>query len=349
MVHKHRIGVIGLGMASTPHALALKDLADRVEVVGCYSPNPERRATFHHRHGLPVVDRLESLLQDETIDALMVLTPPSSHLALVTACATAGKAVLLEKPLDATSEGARAIVQLMQDANLPLGVVLQHRFRPAVRQLKALLHEHRLGTPLSAACSVRWWRDNAYYSEIGRGIKARDGGGVLLTQAIHTLDVFVNLLGLPDLVVGFANTSVLRQQVQTQTIDTEDVVAAALQYANGLLATVNCTTTAYPGHVESIEIAGTLGSAKLEGDRLHVRLISGEEITSGAETGSLGGGADPMAFNHRHHRAVLEDFLNALDSGRAPNASGASALKVHRLIETILTAAETGRATPPPA
>jgi UDP-N-acetyl-2-amino-2-deoxyglucuronate dehydrogenase len=346
---KRRIGVIGLGMASTPHALALTDLSERVEVAGCYSPNPDRRAAFAQRHGLPVVDSLEALLGDPSISAMMLLTPPNTHLSLVTACAAGGKAVLLEKPLDATPEGCRAIVQVMADAGLPLGVVLQHRFRPAVERLTTLLTDGVLGTPLSAACSVRWWRDNAYFSQPGRGMQDRDGGGVLMTQAIHTLDVFVSLLGLPSLVTGFAATSLLRRAVTTQVIDTEDVVAAALRYDNGLLATVNCTTAAFPGHPESIEIAGTGGSARLEGDRLHVRLTSGETIDIGADVASLGGGAEPMAFSHQHHRAVLADFLDALDHARPPRASGAEALKVHRLIEAILSAAASGAPAVPPA
>lgn len=347
MSQKRRIGVVGLGMASTPHALALKDLADRVEVAGCFSPNPDRRAAFASRHHLPVVDHLKTLLNDASIDAMMLLTPPNTHQDLVAACAAAGKAVLLEKPLDATPEGARAVVQVMQDANLPLAVVFQHRFRPAVEKLALLLREGLLGQPISAACSVRWWRDNAYFSQPGRGIKARDGGGVLLTQAIHTLDVFVSLLGLPADVVAYCATSALRRQVTSQTIDTEDVVAAALRYDHGLLATVNCTTAAYPGHPESIELAGTLGSARLEGDRLFVQFTSGDTLVDGPEAGSLGGGADPMAFSHHHHRAVLADFLDALDHQRPARASGAEALKVHHLIEAILKAAETGLPTSP--
>nr|WP_295832518.1 Gfo/Idh/MocA family oxidoreductase [uncultured Azospirillum sp.] len=338
---RRRVGVIGLGMASAPHAQSLIDLADRVEVAGCFSPSAERRAAFAARHRLPVVDRLEALLEDPALSAVLLLTPPDTHAELVARCAAAGKHVLLEKPLDATPEGARAVVSAMEAAGLRLGVVLQHRFRASVERLAGLMRDGALGRPLTAAVSVRWWRDAAYYAQPGRGMKARDGGGVLLTQAIHTLDAFVSLLGLPTEVAGFAATSVLRSP--EMGMDTEDVVAAALRYGNGLLATVDATTTAYPGYPERIEIAGTEGSAVLAGDRLEVQLVSGERIVEGQDGATLGGGADPMAFSHQHHRAVLSDFLDALDQGRRPRVDGREALKVHRLIEALLEAAECGR------
>lgn len=340
---RRRVGVIGLGMAATPHAQSLLDLADRVEVAGCFSPSADRRAAFAARFGLSAVDRAEALLDDPTVSAIVLLTPPDTHADLVARCAAAGKHVLLEKPLDATPQGSRAVVEAMERAGLTLGVVLQHRFRAAAERLTALLRDGTLGAPLSASVSIRWWRDNAYYAQPGRGMKARDGGGVLLTQAIHTLDLFVSLLGLPAQVAAFAATSGLRP------IDTEDVVTASLRYGNGLLATVDATTVAYPGLPERIEIAGTQGSARLSGDSLEVQLHSGETLQAGETAGTLGGGADPMAFANTHHRAVLSDFLDALDRGGAPRVTGREALKVHRLIETILAASETGAVTAVPA
>ncbi|WP_207457593.1 Gfo/Idh/MocA family oxidoreductase [Azospirillum sp. SYSU D00513] len=336
---RRRVGVIGLGMAATPHAQSLLDLAGRLEVAGGYSPSPDRRAAFAARFGLPVVERMEDLLDDATVSAILLLTPPDTHAGLVARCAAAGKHVLLEKPLDATPEGARAVVETMERAGLTLGVVLQHRFRAAAERLSELLRDGTLGRPLSASVVVRWWRDAAYYAQPGRGMKARDGGGVLLTQAIHTLDLFVSLLGLPRQIAGFAATSGLRP------IDTEDMVAAALRYDSGLLATVDANTVSYPGFPERIEIAGTLGSAVLTGDRLEAKLHTGETIRAGETGGTLGGGADPMAFSNQHHRAVLADFLDALDQGGRPRADGREALKVHRLIEGLLRASDGGGVT----
>jgi UDP-N-acetyl-2-amino-2-deoxyglucuronate dehydrogenase len=339
MTERRRIGVVGLGMAATPHARSLADLSDRVEVAGCFSPSAERRAAFSEATGFPAVGRLEDLLDDPSVTAMLVMTPPDTHAGLIGLCAGAGKHVLLEKPLDATPEGARAAVSTMERAGLTLGVVFQHRFRPAAARLAGLLGEGVLGAPVSAAVSIRWWRGEDYFAQSGRGMRARDGGGVLLTQAIHTLDLFLSLLGLPEEVVAFAGTSALRR------IDTEDVVAGALRHAGGLVASLDATTTAYPGFAERIEIAGERGSAVLSGDRLEVRLRSGEVLDEGGGSGTLGGGADPMAFPHAHHQAVLADFLDALDRGGSPRVDGREALKVHRLIEALLEASATGRAT----
>lgn len=337
MTGRRRIGVVGLGMASAPHARSLAELSSRAEVAGCFSPSAERRARFAAATGLPAAERLEDLLDDPGVTAMLVLTPPDTHAGLVGRCAAAGKHVLLEKPLDATPEGARIVVETMERAGLTLGVVFQHRFRPAAERLAGLVRTHALGAPLSASVSIRWWRDGAYFAQPGRGMRARDGGGVLLTQAIHMLDLFVSLLGLPEEVVAFAATSRLRP------IDTEDIVAGALRHADGTLTSLDATTTAWPGFAERIEIAGDLGSAVLSGDRLDVRLKSGEDLGEG-EGATMGGGADPMAFSHAHHRAVLADFLDALDGGGKPRVDGREALKVHRLIEALLEAAGTGRA-----
>jgi predicted dehydrogenase len=326
---KRRLGVVGLGMASAPHVQSLFDLPDRVEVAGAFSPSPERRFAFAARHGLPVVETIDALLDDPTVSALMILTPPDSHADLVARAAAAGKHVLLEKPLAATPSTSLAVVETMERAGLTLGIVLQHRFRHAAEKLGEMLAAGTLGDPLTAAVSVRWWRDQAYYAQPGRGMKARDGGGVLLTQAIHTLDLFVSFLGLPSDVIGFTATTPLRR------IDTEDVVCAALRWPSGLMATLNVTTAAYPGFPERIEIAGTRGSAILSGDLLEAHTHDGEVIRVGGDGATLGGGADPMAFPNQHHRAVLADFLDALDEGRQPRVNGREALRVHRLIEML--------------
>lgn len=173
-----------------------------------------------------------------------------------------------------------------------------------------------------------------YYAQAGRGMRERDGGGVMLTQAIHTLDLFVSYFGLPSEVAGFTGTSPMRR------IDTEDMVCAALRWPDGLMATVNVTTAAYPGFPERIEIAGSRGSAILSGDRLEIHPQGGEVLHVGDDGGTLGGGADPMAFSNVHHRAVLADFLDALDHGNQPRVNGREALKVHRLIEAISEAGD---------
>lgn len=326
------VGIIGLGMASKPHALALKELADRVQVIGGFSPSAARREQFAATYALPVVDSLDALLTDARVQAVVVLTPPRTHAALALQAARSGKHVLLEKPMDVTYAEARALADQVTATGRTLGVVFQFRFRPGALMLRELLSKGALGDLLSVSASVRWWRSAQYYAEPGRGMLARDGGGVLITQAIHTLDLMLSLAGPVRRVAALCRTSPLR------SMDTEDLACATLEFASGAVGVVDATTAAYPGYPERIELAGTLGSAVLEAEKLTVQMHDQSPVTV---DGSLagGGGADPMAFSHEPHRKLIEDFLDAARSGREPRVSGRSALAVHALIDAMLASA----------
>ncbi len=326
---KRRVALIGLGMAIKPHIASWRDLADRAEIAACYSPSAERRAKFTQDYGYATTGDLAGILADSTITAVSILTPPWAHLDLTRQCAEAGKHVLLEKPVEATTARAVEAVEACERAGVQLGIVFQHRFRPGAVRLTELVKDGRLGRLLSASASVRWWRGPDYFAQPGRGMKARDGGGVLLTQAIHTLDLFLSLTGPAARVAGFTGNSGLRR------IDTEDVVAGAVQFASGAMGVIDATTTAYPGHAERIELAGENGSAVLETGKLTAWLKDGSTVEAG-EVGSGGGGADPMAYSHEPHRALIADFLDAIDQGRAPRANGRTSLHVHRLIDALL-------------
>ena len=331
-----RIGVIGLGMAAAPHAKSLLDLEDRVEVAAAFSPTAARRRAFSDTYGFAVCDAAETIFDDRSIAAVLVLTPPNTHLDLVRRAAEAGKHVLLEKPLEITGERAEALVETAERAGVKLGIVLQHRFRTVSRALAQLIDEGRLGEIVSASARLHNWRPQSYYDQPGRGTRARDGGGVLLTQAIHTLDLLISLAGLPDEVKAYATTS------KVHRMETEDLAMAAIRFANAAIGTVSATTCAYPGYPDEIDIIGTRGMARLGGRSLAASFHDGSEISIEDEAAG-GAGADPMAFPHHHHRAVLADFLDAIEHGHAPRVDGREALKVHRLIAAILAAAESGQ------
>ena len=165
----------------------------------------------------------------------------------------------------------------------------------------------------------------------GRGTKARDGGGVLLTQGIHTLDLFLSFVGDFSRVSSFVRTTPVHH------METEDLVAAVVEFKNGAIGTVHATTTAYPGFPERIELIGTKGTALLEGSSLKIELANGKKHQVQAEGG--GTGADPMAFPHDWHRSLLADFLDSIEKNRQPRVSGEEALKVHRFIDKILLSA----------
>ena len=332
-----RIAVIGLGMASAPHAQSLLELADRVEVAAAFSPTQSRREAFAGQWSLPVTDDLDGIFADPSIDAVLILTPPSSHLELVEKAAASGKHILLEKPLDISLERAESLVAAAERSGVKLGVVLQHRFRPVSTALSRIVADGRLGEIVGASARLSNWRPQSYYDQPGRGTRARDGGGVLLTQGIHTLDLLISVAGLPVEALAYATTTPVHR------METEDLVAGAVRFANGALGTVGATTCAYPGIPDSVELIGTKGTARIEGAGLTAKFHEGADIQM--DDGTLGGGAgtDPMAFSHMHHRAVLADFLDAIVEDRQPRVSGREALKVHRLIEALLNSAATGR------
>jgi UDP-N-acetyl-2-amino-2-deoxyglucuronate dehydrogenase len=333
---KHRIAVIGLGMAVTPHAKSLVDLKDRVEIVAAFSPSEARRAAFAVKFPFPLASSLEAILADKSIDCVEILTPPNTHLDLVRKCAAAGKHILLEKPLEVSTERAIELVGTARQAGVTLGVMLQHRFRPAALKLRQMMRDGALGSIVNCSTVIRLWRPQSYYDVEGRGTKARDGGGVLLTQGIHTLDLMLSLAGPIREVRGYAITSSVHR------METEDLVAAAVKYENGAIGTVDATTAAYPGFPERIEIIGEKATASLAGSDLVVAHHDGRVTELKTEYGGGGTGADPMAFPNDWHRAVIADFLDAIDEKREPAISGAEALKVHRLIDALLEAGTTG-------
>ena len=323
------IGVIGLGMAVQPHVQALLELSHRTRFIAGFSPSAERRAAFEKTYSLPTVTSEQTLLDDPRIQVVLVLTPPRSHAEVALRAAKAGKHVLLEKPLDIDLPQARALVEGFEQAGRTLGVVFQHRFRRSPMKLAQLLREVALGRLVSVSTSVRWWRSPEYFAQPGRGMRARDGGGVLLTQAIHTLDLLLHLVGPADSVMARCRSSGLR------SIDTEDIANAVVTYANGAVGVIDATTVAFPGYDERIEIAGAAGSAVLVGDSLTVQR-PGQPVLEMSGASGGGGGNDPMAFSAEAHRRLIEEFLDALAEGREPTNSGRSGLAVHGLIDAML-------------
>jgi predicted dehydrogenase len=323
-----RIAIVGLGMAVTPHAKSLLDLKDRVEVACAFSPSPARRAQFAERFSFAQAENLDVILQDRSVGAVLILTPPNTHLELVEKFAAAGKHILLEKPLEVSLEKSEKLVGAA--GRVKLGIVLQHRFRPAAEKLASIVKAEKLGRLVSAAAAIPNWRPQSYYDQPGRGTKARDGGGVLLTQGIHTLDLFLSFTGEAAEVKSFATTTPVHR------METEDLAVAAVKFRNGALGTVHATTAAYPGFPERIELIGTKGSALLEGTSLQVEFSDGTNLQMRTDSGGGGTGANPMDFPHDWHRSLLADFLDAIEKDRQPRVSGEEALKVHRFIDRLL-------------
>jgi predicted dehydrogenase len=329
--------VVGLGMASRPHALALHDLRDVAEVRAIYSPTPSRREKYADAFGFPVALDIAAIAADPAVDAVLILTPPNARADLVRTFAHAGKHILMEKPVERTTAAAEAIVAECRAAGVTLGIVFQQRFRDGARRLGAMLAAGALGPIGAVRVATPWWRTQGYYDEPGRGTLARDGGGVLLSQAIHTLDLLLSLTGPVTEVQAIAATTRLHR------METEDFVAAGLRFANGAPGSLVATTAAFPGGTDEVCLDCENACAELRAGVLTVRWRDGREERHGEETGT-GGGADPMAFSHAWHKALIFDFIEAIKTGRQPAITGHAALRVHRLIDALLASSAEGRA-----
>ncbi len=329
------LAVVGLGMALKPHAMALGELQDEYRVIGAHSRSSDRRDAAAATYRLPTTGDLDALVGDPSVEAALILTPPNSHKDIASRFLEAGKHVLLEKPIDVSTDRAAEIVALADQNDRRLGIVLQHRFRTSSRALADLLHSGRLGRLSAANCTVPWWRSQAYYDEPGRGTLERDGGGVLMTQAIHTLDLFRSLVG------GIQRVGALAATTAIHRMECEDYVAAVVVLNGGAIGNIMATTAAFPGRPDSIELFCENGVARIEGGELTVHWLTGETTHVAAETG-LGGGADPMDFPADSHRELLRDFAASIDHHRDPTVSGRDALKTHHLIDALIRSADTG-------
>ncbi|EJM99976.1 Gfo/Idh/MocA family oxidoreductase [Phyllobacterium sp. YR531] len=325
------LAIIGLGPAVLPHARSLVDLKDKVDVIWAASRTKERAAEFAQAFPFPVTSNINAAISDPAVDIVLVLTPANAHLEIAEKSFAAGKHVLLEKPLDITLQRAERIVSSGRASGLTFGVVLQHRFRAASLRLRKALEDNSLGDIQAASLRVPWWRPQSYYDESGRGTFARDGGGVLLSQAIHSLDLFRSLLPVRNVVASQVRTTSLHR------MESEDHVTALMTLASGAPASLLATTAAFPGFPETLEITGSSGSAHLSGGALKLSWLDGREEVVEAE-GKTGSGANIMDFPHDAHRALIADFLAAVAEKRDPVVTGEEALATQRLIADIIRA-----------
>ncbi len=337
-----KAALIGVGMVATTHVDAILGTGGRIGLAGVLARRPQQAATFASaladRLGMRprVYGTLAEIAEDPAVDFVIIATPPNARMEAVETLAAAGKPMLMEKPVERSLAAAETMVRTCERAGVALGIVLQHRMRGSARRLSTLLSEGVLGEIGLIEIVVPWWRGQAYYDEPGRGSYARDGGGVLISQAIHTIDLALSLGGPVTRVQAMARRTRLHR------MEAEDIVTAGLEFASGAVGSLRATTASRPGAAETITLHGTRASAILTGGRLDLHHEDGTTETFGA-AGGTGGGADPMAFTHEWHQAILEDFADALAAGRKPTVSGRDALAVHRLIEALIRSSDEGR------
>lgn len=334
------LGIIGAGMGAKPHALALQGLAEEIAVLGVYRRNRDALDAFCGKYGFPAADSYEALLADPQLDAVLVLTPPNARQEIVAAAAKAGKHILLEKPIERTVGAAEQIVADCRAAGVTLGVIFQNRFRDANRALAERIAANAFGPLYTVQVNVPKWRSQAgYYDQPGRGTLKQDGGGVLMNQGIHTLDLLLSLCGPVAQVIAMTATSGFHR------METEDFAVAGLHFANGAVGSLVASTAHFPDTPEQLTLGFAKATAILKGPVLDIIWHDGRSEHIG-EAGNASSNSDPMAGPHIWHQRQLADFADAIKQGREPVSTGETALRAHRLIDAIMDSARLGHALP---
>jgi predicted dehydrogenase len=330
------VGILGGGNISDTHARAASEI-EGVRVAAVAGGNAEKVRRLADTHGAAAYADEESFLRHRPMDLVLIGSPSGLHAAQGIAAAGRGLHVLTEKPIDVDVEKGRELVAACDRAGRKLGVFFQDRFTPDFVALKRALDEGALGRPLLASARVKWWRAAEYYSASRwRGTPALDGGGALINQGIHTVDLLLWLLG--DVRRVWARSATALHAIQA-----EDTIVATLEFAGGALATYEATTAAYPGYPRQVELTGTEGTVVIEHDRLlRADLRTPRADLAGSRAGTTASAFSPVVSDVRGHRAALEDFLRAIREGGEPRCSGREGLRSLVVVEALYRSARTG-------
>ena len=255
-----RVGIIGTGAMSHKHAQAFRNIGYQLTV--CTNTSSDKGRAFAEATGAEFVSNFEELIRHPRVDVVDICTLPGFRLPAVQLSAAAKKHVLVEKPMATTLATARSMIEAARNGGIQLGVVSQHRFDDSTRFLKQAIADGRLGKIIQADAYVKWYRSAEYYSRPIKGSWAGEGGGALINQAIHQLDVLLYLMG------PLSRVSAAWQLGAAHQIESEDVVNALLTYASGATGVLQASTALWPGYPERIEIHGSKGSAIVTGDKL---------------------------------------------------------------------------------
>jgi len=329
------VGIIGGGNISDTHARAA--VAAGLHVAAVFGENPAKTQNLAERHGAVAYATLDDFLRHRPLDIVLVGSPSGCHAAQAAAAARAGCHVLVEKPLDITTARIDALLEEVTRARVTLGVFFQDRLKPDIVLLKRLLDEQRIGIPVMATGEVKWFRPPEYYAASQwRGTWALDGGGALMNQGIHTVDLLLHLLGPVVRLSGVIATRFHR-------IEAEDTAVGALHFANGAVGTIEATTAAYPGRARRLHIIGSRGSLLLEGDQLAEVNLANSGVLADSEVASTAAlpenAASPVVSDISAHQRIIEDFVDAIHTGRAPICDGREGRRSVEVVEAVYRAA----------
>jgi UDP-N-acetyl-2-amino-2-deoxyglucuronate dehydrogenase len=328
-----RVGFIGTGAISHKHAQAYKNIG--YEVTVCTDIHEPAGRNFAEQHGAEFVKTCQEVCAHPKVDYVDVCTFPDFRLEPVELCARAKKHIQVQKPMATNLETARRMIDTAKKAGIVLGVVSQHRFDDSSMFLKKAIGEGRMGRILQADAYVKWWRSAEYYSRPIKGSWATEGGGAMINQAIHQVDVLLWLVGPVQELFGYWQLSALHK------IESEDVIATMTKYASGATGVIQASTAFWPGYTERLEMHGTKGTAIISGDRLTTWDVQddwGEPAPLSKEV--MSGASDPMAISLAPFERQFLNFGEACSQGTTPLVSGEDG---YRALEFVLSAYQSCR------
>lgn len=335
--------IVGSGMIADVHAGAIAHVPE-ARLVAVYSRGVEGREKFAQAHGCRAVGSIEELVRDPEVEVVCVTTPSGAHAEAAVPILEAGKAVLCEKPLEVTIAACDRIFAAAERGGGVLAGVFQMRLGPGAHTVKAAIEAGRFGRLTTCSAYIKWWREQTYYtSSSWKGTTAFDGGGALINQGIHAVDLLQWLVGLPEEVSAFAGT------LAHPGMEAEDTVAATMRFPGGAIGVIEAATSAWPGSDLRIEITGDRGSATLINDgitRFEFAEPSPDDeaiVRASATSAIQVGKSDPKGMSWAGHQTLIRDLALALRAGRPPAIPGVEARRAVQLVLAIYEAARTGR------
>jgi UDP-N-acetyl-2-amino-2-deoxyglucuronate dehydrogenase len=332
------VGLIGGGNISNTHARAASAIPG-VKIPAVYGTNTEKIVHLCQTCGGTPYQRIDEFLNHKPMDMVIIGSPSGLHAVHGVAAARRGIHVLTEKPIDISTERTDQLISAADEGGVKLGVIFQDRFKPDILRLKRHIEDAVIGRPLLIDSSVQWYRPAEYYSgSKWRGTLALDGGGALINQAVHTVDLLLWLFGDVQRVQANIATAL-------HAIEGEDTAVALLEFANGATGTLLATTASFPGYPRRIAVSGTNGTIILEHDRIvAIDLRDGEHrIAVAPPAKEIENTGSAAVTDFSGHQAVLEDFIRAIQEDRMPRVDGREGRRSVALIEQIYRAA--GRRT----
>jgi UDP-N-acetyl-2-amino-2-deoxyglucuronate dehydrogenase len=330
-----RVGIIGLGAIANLHARAYKNIGYTVSV--CTTHNRDAGRLFAAAHDATFVDTYEEVCSHPDVDFVDVCTFPDFRLQPLEVCAAHGKHIQVQKPMSISLTTARQMIETARAAHIQLGVVSQHRFDAASDFMVRALKDGRLGTLLQCDAYVKWYRSDEYYARPVKGSWTTEGGGALINQAIHQVDILRWLAGPVQEVFAVWKIGAAHK------IESEDMVTAVLRYASGATGVIQASTAFWPGYPERIEFHGTKGTAVITGDKLTAWDVRDDEGEPPLLAQNLASGAsDPMAISVETFERQFLDFGDAIRTGRKPLVGGEEGYQALEVVDAIYRSCRTG-------